>query len=44
MTICFILISIIINSVLHFLMIPISLFLLKILNTINDLNYDYESS
>ena len=44
MTICFILISMLINSVLHFLMIPISVFLLKMLNTIYDLNYDYESS
>ncbi len=34
----------VINSVFHFLMISISVFLLKMLNTIYDLNYDYENS
>ena len=33
-----------INSVIHFLMMPISVFLFKVFNMFYDLNYDYESS
>ena len=44
MTLTFILISMVINSFLHFLMVPIAQFLLKIGAFYHDLNYDYESS
>ena len=43
-TICFIMISMVINSVLHFIMIPITMFTFKVFRTPYDLNYDYESS
>jgi membrane associated rhomboid family serine protease len=44
MTICFIMISMLMNSILHYLMMPIVIFLCKITNMYYDLNYDYESS
>ena len=43
-TICFMMISMVINSILHFIMIPITMFTFKVFRTPYDLNYDYESS
>ncbi len=44
MSISFIMISMLMNSILHFAMIPITMFILKIFRNTYDLNYDYESS
>ena len=44
MTICFIMVSMIINSLIHFMMMPLVDFLFKMGNLYYDLNYDYESS
>ena len=44
MTICFIMVSMIVNSLIHFLMMPLVIFLFKMGNLYYDLNYDYESS
>ena len=44
MSICFILISMITNSVLHFFMIPLTMSFFSVLRNSYDLNYDYESS
>ena len=44
MTICFIMVSMIVNSLIHFLMMPLVVFLFKMGNLYYDLNYDYESS
>jgi membrane associated rhomboid family serine protease len=43
-TISFIIVSMILNSVIHFLMIPLLIFIFKVLKRSHDLNYDYESS
>ena len=43
-TISFIMISMIMNSILHFIMIPFIMYLSYILRGLYDLNYDYESS
>ncbi len=43
-TILFIMNAMIMNSIIHFLMIPLVSFFLKITRTSYDLNYDYESS
>ena len=32
------------NSILHFIMVPLTMFLFKLLRNPYDLNYDYESS
>ena len=44
MTLSFILISMLINSLIHFMMMPFMFFLIKVFNLYYDLNYDYESS
>ena len=44
MTICFIMVSMVINSLIHFMMMPFVIFLFKMGNMYYDLNYDYESS
>ena len=44
MTLCFILMSMLINSLIHYLMMPLLFFLARIFNIYYDLNYDYESS
>ena len=44
MTICFIMVSMVINSLIHFMMMPFVVFLFKMGNMYYDLNYDYESS
>ena len=44
MTLCFIMVSMVVNSIIHFLMIPFVVFLFKMGNIYYDLNYDYESS
>ena len=44
MSISFIMISMLMNSILHFLMIPLTMLLFKIFRNPYDLNYDYESS
>ena len=44
MTLCFIMVSMIMNSLIHFIMMPFVAFLFKITNLYYDLNYDYESS
>ena len=43
-TISFIIVSMLLNSVIHFLMIPLLIFIFKVLKKSHDLNYDYESS
>ena len=43
-TICFIMISMIINSALHFMMVPLTMFTFKVMRSSYDLNFDYESS
>ena len=43
-TISFIIVSMILNSIIHFLMIPILIYIFKVLRKSHDLNYDYESS
>ena len=43
-TICFIMISMIINSILHFMMVPLTMFTFKVMRSSYDLNFDYESS
>ena len=44
MTLCFILTSMIINSLIHFIMMPFVFTLFQVFNIYYDLNYDYESS
>ena len=44
MTLCFILVSMLINSFIHFLMMPFVFILIKMFNLYYDLNYDYEGS
>ena len=43
-SISFIMISMLMNSLLHFIMVPITMFIFKIFRNPYDLNYDYESS
>ena len=43
-SISFIMIAMLMNSFLHFVMIPITMFIFKIFRNTYDLNYDYESS
>ena len=43
-SIIFIMTSMLMNSVLHFIMVPITMFLFKLFRNAYDLNYDYESS
>ena len=43
-TISFIIISMLLNSLIHFLMIPLLIFIFKVFRKSHDLNYDYESS
>ena len=43
-TISFIIVSMLLNSIIHFLMIPLLIFIFKVLKKSHDLNYDYESS
>ena len=43
-SISFIMISMLMNSLLHFIMVPITMFIFKIFRSPYDLNYDYESS
>ena len=44
LSISFIMISMLMNSILHFILIPITMFIFKILRSPYDYNYDYESS
>ena len=43
-TISFIMVSMLINSMLHFIMVPLIMFISNILHSSYDLNYDYETS
>ena len=43
-TICFIMISMIMNSIFHFMIVPLTMFTFKVMRNAYDLNYDYESS
>ena len=44
LSISFIMISMLINSILHFILVPITMFIFKIFRSPYDYNYDYESS
>ena len=44
LSIIFIMISMLMNSILHFVMVPMTMFLFKLFRNSYDLNYDYESS